>query len=151
MFVYSAMLLGGCGPEMPATVAVTGQILQNGKPVANAQVGFIPTSEESGALPARGETDDEGRYTLRTYVAPGHEANGATPGDYAVTVQKTDVPADPAAMAAMFAKNPGFVPPQLLPTNYATAKLSPLKATVRDNGDNDFVFEVQGTPKTAKY
>ncbi|MDQ3331379.1 MAG: hypothetical protein M3552_12110, partial [Planctomycetota bacterium] len=105
----------GCGPDLPETVHVSGKITHDGKPISNAQIGFVPMTEGAGALPARGETDESGEFTLKTYVTATAEADGATPGAYVVTVQKTDVPADPAKMAAMFSKNPGYVPPQLLP------------------------------------
>lgn len=134
--------LSGCGPEMPATVPVTGKIIYKGEAVARAQVGFVPKTEGNGALPARGETDEDGIFELRTYVSPGHEAEGVTPGEYAVTVQKTDIPADPAKMSEMFSKNPGYVPPQMLPSQYATASLSPLNAPVTEDGDNHFEFEL---------
>lgn len=145
--VWSALGVCGCGPELPDTVPVTGTILFKGEPVAQAQVGFVPKTEGAGALPARGQTDAAGRFVLTTYVGPGQEAAGVTPGDYAVTVQKTDIPADPAKMAEMFSKNPGYVPPQLLPGRYATAAKSDLTATVTEDGENAFEFElVEETP-----
>lgn len=137
----------GCGPELPETVHVTGKVVHDGKPITNAQIGFVPMTEGSGALPARGETDESGEFTLKTFVTATAEADGATPGAYVVTVQKTDVPADPAKMAAMFSKNPGYVPPQLLPSEYADVGKSPLKATVTEDGDNSFDFELEGDVK----
>ena len=148
--VWSALGVCGCGPDLPETVPVTGKILFKGEPVANAQVGFVPKIEGSGALPARGTTDEAGEFVLKTYVAPGQEADGVTPGEYAVTVQKTDVPVDPAEMARMFSQNPGYVPPQLLPSQYATAAKSPLTAPVTEDGENSFEFELVETAGTRR-
>lgn len=60
----------GCGgpDDQPELGTVTGTITQNGKPLADAWVEFVP---EKGRLSA-GRTDAEGRYSLQyTFDAPG--------------------------------------------------------------------------------
>jgi hypothetical protein len=144
VLVASAVLVAsGCsGSDLPETVPVTGNVLYKGEPVANAQVGFVPKDQDSGVRPARGQTDDAGQFKLRTYFGPDHDVAGATPGEYVVTVEKRDVPADPAEMTKMFSKNPSMVPKNLLPGKYATAKSSSLSATVEKGGDNSFELEL---------
>lgn len=146
-----AFCFSGCGPGLPETVAVTGKVVAKGQPIANAQVGFVPRSEGEEIRPALGTTDEEGQFTLRTYVAPGAEADGAMVGEYAVTVQKVDVPQDPAKLQEMFRKNPQMIPPALLPANYGSASTTPLKVTVIEDGPNDFTLEIEGDVKQAKY
>lgn len=142
-----ALGLAGCGPELPETVSVTGKVVSKGQPIANAQIGFIPQSEGGETRPALGTTAEDGTFTLRTYVAPGAEADGAMVGDYTVTVQKTDVPIDPVKLQEMFRKRPQYVPPALLPARYGSPNTTPLKATVIADGPNEFTLEIEGEVK----
>lgn len=137
----------GCGPDLPETVPVTGKVMSKGEPVTNAQIGFVPQSESPDARPALGTTGEDGSFTLRTYVAPGAEANGAMIGDYKVTVQKTDVPVDPNKLAEMFRKSPNYVPPALLPAQYASPTTTPLEVSVTEDGENVFTLEVDEQKK----
>ena len=54
--------LAGCGGagDAPETVAASGTVTVDGKPMPRLSVAFIPTS---GKL-ATGETDDQGNFTL---------------------------------------------------------------------------------------
>jgi hypothetical protein len=75
-------LVAGCGgPKRPQTVAVSGTVTLDGKPVEGATVGFIP---EGGGRPATGTTDASGAFTLTTFE-PG---DGAVVGKHSVTVSK---------------------------------------------------------------
>jgi hypothetical protein len=141
--------LSGCGPDLPETVDVTGKVLFQGQPLANAQVGFVPDSQDAETRPALGSTDANGAFSLRTYVAPGAEPAGAMVGDYTVTIQKTDVPVDPVKLQELFRKKPNYVPPPLLPARYGSPTTSPFKVSVKADAKNDFTFDVQDEAKSA--
>jgi hypothetical protein len=79
--------LSGCS-HGPVTYSVSGTITYKDQPIADAQVGFVPTDATGAIKPARGQTDAQGRYTLSTYLGPGDDARGAMAGSYKVTVQK---------------------------------------------------------------
>jgi hypothetical protein len=131
------LLLGGCGKKGPATITVSGVVTQGGQPVVGAVVGFVPQDEKG--KPAQGTTDAEGRFTLKTYLAPGEEVAGALAGDYQVTVQKFEAvsSAEPAGGGAMrAAKN-------LLPPRYSAPTTSGLTAQVTPDGTNEFPFALE--------
>lgn len=87
----AVVYLSGCGSDAPKvnTVPVTGKVTYNGQPVAGATVAFIPTNPDGRA--AQGVTDEQGVYTLTTYLGPNDQPAGAEPGDYKVTIQKKEV------------------------------------------------------------
>ena len=123
----------GCGgaSDAPETVAVTGVVTYQGKPMPKLAVGFIP---EAGML-ANGTTDDDGRFDMTTSAA----GDGAIPGSYKVSINF--VPETPPEM-------PGFpgsenAPTSPIPTKYADVTTSGLTATVdSDSSKNDFKFEL---------
>jgi hypothetical protein len=56
----------GCGKNPHRLAPVSGRVTMEGKPLANALVAFLPDTKP-GAMPSptsRGETDQNGRYTL---------------------------------------------------------------------------------------
>jgi hypothetical protein len=139
-----ALLAAGCGDgrDLPETLPVTGTVVYKGEPLADAEIGFVPSAPDSGAHPARGRTDAAGKFTLKTYFGPTDDVAGATPGEYKVTVQKRDVPADPAELAKHFQLNPQMVPASLVPTKYESVDTTPLSATVAEDAANDFPLEM---------
>src|SRR5437867_1727340 len=72
------VLLAGCG-DNDKIVPVTGVLTYKGKPVTNAYLDFLP---EHGR-PSLGETDAEGRFTLR--YDP--QRDGAEVGKHKVSVR----------------------------------------------------------------
>lgn len=82
LFVVSlctfSLLIVGCGPSRPKVVRVSGQVLIDGEPVADASVQFVPT----GARAAQGQTDAQGQFTLTTF----EEGDGCAPGVHRVVV-----------------------------------------------------------------
>jgi len=70
--------VAGCDDGRPERVAVSGQVLIDGKPLTRGFVRFVPT----GARPASGEIAPDGRFTLMTFE-PG---DGAVTGTHAVSV-----------------------------------------------------------------
>ena len=120
-----AALATGCGGN-PKTFQVGGTVTYRGKPVEGASVVFFPT----GARPAAGKTDAQGRFTLLSYK-PG---DGAVLGEHVVCITKTipDPKADPKLLKSIF----------VLPECYNTPLKSPLRAKIAADGPNEFKFEL---------
>ncbi len=77
------LVASGCGGK-GGLVAVRGVVTLDGQPVEGASVTFSP--EEDSGKAAGGLTDSEGVFDLTTFS----EGDGALPGDYRVTVTKTE-------------------------------------------------------------
>jgi hypothetical protein len=129
--------LAGCGRGGPVTHPVQGTITYNGKPVAEAQVGFVPTDAAGEMKPARGKTDANGHFELKTYLGPGDDATGAMAGGYKVTVEK----GLPQNKVITYDDLKNFKPE--LPVSYADAQKTTLTADVKPTADNDFKFTLE--------
>jgi hypothetical protein len=134
----------GCsgGPKIPQTVTVKGKVLYKDKPVDGAEVGFVSKLDNKDVFPAHGTTNAEGEFTLATYIDPQHEVSGATPGEFTVTVIKNEQQ-DMAKIMEEFKSNPAMEFKKAIPDKYTTAKGSPLSATVKADGDNNFEFKLE--------
>ena len=138
------LILAGCGgsdPDRPETVSATGTITFHGEPVEGATVTFVVESGEGRGATAT--TDDSGQFELTTFE-PG---DGAIPGNYKVKISKT-VPEGALSQeeADAYAEK-GQAPPPIrakehLPTTYKDANLSGLTAEVKEDGENDFPFNL---------
>ncbi|HVJ84225.1 MAG TPA: DUF6795 domain-containing protein [Caulifigura sp.] len=122
----------GCsGESFPEVLPVTGVVTHEGKPVAEATVNLIPTSEKGKS--ASGVTDADGKFAVKTYMSPTHTPEGAMSGDYLITVQKMLVPEPPAGMTQWevqaWSEKAGK-PRSLLPKKYQSPEKSGLKLTV---------------------
>lgn len=120
--LVAVVYLSGCGSDAPKinTVPVTGRVTYNGQPVAGATVAFIPNNPDG--RPAQGVTDEQGVYTLTTYVGPNDQPAGAEPGDYKVTIQKKQ----PAAGANVPGKPPeGTDPTEMMQKQFDQSKMKP--------------------------
>lgn len=77
--------LVGCGSEDDniKLVRVTGTVTQNGKPMANADVSFVPQTGNKNSTPGVDQTGPEGTYSVkykgRSGVAPGKYKVAITP------------------------------------------------------------------------
>ena len=145
--VLILVLIVGCsgGRKAPRTQQVSGKIIYKNNPVAKAQVGFVSKFDNKDVIAAHGETNDNGEFTLSTYIDPKREVSGATPGDFIVTVSKVDK-IDPQQVLANFSKNnPTFegVLKKLIPAKYQDAKQTPLTAQVTEAGPNRFEFKLE--------
>ena len=129
----------GCGVSGDKPVSTEGLVTLDGKPVAGAAVAFHPQWDEGRA--ATGLTGDDGVFQLQTYVS----ADGALPGDYKVTVSKTEsmqpppAGADPAKhkewmMKTMFNQPTQKKRTSLLPKEYADVAKTPLRVRVPFEG-----------------
>jgi hypothetical protein len=130
----------GCSSSGPTTHTVTGTITYNGKPVANAQVGFVATDASAEVKSARGQTDADGKYSLSTYLGPGDDVRGAMAGSYKVTVVK-GLAEDRIVSYEELAQHQPEIPPR-----YADTVQTPLTAEVTPDGDNTFDFALIDEP-----
>jgi len=78
----SVGLTVGCGSTNPETIAVTGRVTCQGKPVAGLLVQFTPQGEGLPGKPAGGTTDADGKFSLSTYK----DDDGAVVGLHQVAV-----------------------------------------------------------------
>jgi hypothetical protein len=82
LFLGLVLAVCGCGGG-PRIVPVSGQVKLDGQPLPGALVTFRPDSKEIyPGPPSSGETDADGRFTLRT--ADGHD--GAVVGPHKVRI-----------------------------------------------------------------
>jgi hypothetical protein len=82
-------VLAGCGgPAGPARHPVRGQVLWNGRPLAEAQVIFHPQFSADEEFPQPiGQTDAQGNFRLSTLQAN----DGAPVGEYRITIELRDL------------------------------------------------------------
>ncbi|MCG6155043.1 carboxypeptidase-like regulatory domain-containing protein [Rubinisphaera margarita] len=89
---FTLIFLTGCfaseetGPEK-ILIPVTGTILLDGEPLANAAVNFQPTKGTT-TQGAYGVTDAAGKFTAKQYS----QTEGVEPGTYSVTFSKIAMP-----------------------------------------------------------
>jgi hypothetical protein len=127
------LVTAGCGPSRPPTVKVTGTVIYRGSPVSAADVNFIPAD----GRPASGRTDEQGRFTLTTFVA----GDGVLPGEHVVTVGKQE-PKNTVNQGNTADQGLYIDYVDVLPAKYTSIKESPLRATVEATGSRDFIFEL---------
>jgi hypothetical protein len=100
LLAISAMLIAtvGCGSDNPPVEVVTGTVMYNGAPLAEATVSFHPDSLNVRGTASRvssGETDAQGNFRLITNFMDGGgivKLDGAPVGKYNVTVTKLEKP-----------------------------------------------------------
>ena len=138
--VVLALPAWGCGKAKPATAPVTGRVLLDGKPVADAAVMFEPIA---GGVPARGSTGGDGSFTLSTFARD----DGALVGRHRVSISKfvtEGVAANEFGLEAAPGP-PGLQPKAALPARYADPKTSGLEATVEAGGTSvEFTLQSKG-------
>ena len=107
--------LAGCGSG-PTFYPVTGSVTQNGEPLADAVVMFLPEGKD-GSLTAEAMTGPDGKYSLAT-----RDAAGAAVGKYKVVVSK--LPAVPSGANPDFKDDPfmASMPDPSQPRKKAAAK-----------------------------
>ncbi|MGE0757428.1 MAG: hypothetical protein AB7F89_02805 [Pirellulaceae bacterium] len=123
-------MLCGCGERgvdgRPTPVPVSGTVLYNQQPCADAQVVFAPQDHNHAAV---GKSDSSGRFVLQTFE-PG---DGAVPGRFRVVVTKFE---------AIDTPDGGFKETFFLPQKYRDAETSGLTAVVATDGANDIQLEL---------
>lgn len=148
------LLLAGCGGStLPPPVPASGKVTMNEQPVEGAVVTFLSTE---GGSSASGRTESDGSFQLSTI----NTNDGARPGEYAITISKTDTSnqgtmmeigpdGEPefgemygAAMEASARGNMDQIFKNTLPEKYADAGTSGLKRTVVKGEPNEFNIEL---------
>lgn len=92
--VIAVCLFGtGCGgetvpgPKWPEPVEVSGKVTRQGKPLANAQVIFVPDGTTLGPG-GGGQTNDAGEFTTQTRWSNQKMRDGLIPGRYKVAFSR---------------------------------------------------------------
>lgn len=131
-YLLLTALLAGCGGEgLPKPVVVTGRVVQAGKPIAGATIGFSAIGPE---LPAKyryvaGSTDDSGQYEIASVY----------PTEYMVTISKPAA----AATAAVVPNDATSAPATTNARELARyGDNSPLRAKVSAE-ETSFEFELK--------
>ena len=139
------MTLGCSGGRKPIkTDYVEGKVTYKGVSVDKASVSFSPVKADTGHS-AYGRTDNSGTYKIQTFLgAPGR---GTTPGEYIVTISKTEgVPTGRFSMDEDGNRIEVDEVRNLLPVVYNSAATTPLRATVTSGGPNKFDFDLVDEP-----
>jgi hypothetical protein len=125
--VFAVLVSVGCGKSGPKGVPVSGRITLDNKPLAGAWVTFTPKEKtgEQADLEAMGQTDDDGKYSLKANK-DGHV--GVPAGTYRVLVSLIDRESRTGKM-------------QQIPANYNTN--STLSFTVPEEGSTAANFDLK--------
>ena len=144
LFVLGMTLGCGGGRKPIKTDYVEGTVTYNGAPVSSASINFSPARTGEGS-PAYGFTDNSGTYKIQTFL--GAPDRGTTPGEYIVTVSKTE-----SFSTGRFTTDEDgnrfeeYNTRSVLPEIYNNAGTSPLRATVTSSGPNNFDFDLVDEP-----
>lgn len=126
----AALAVGGCSrqPDREPVYPVSGKVLCEGEPAANAFVIFHPAEgSEDFAHSAYAKVDDQGEYRLSTYDA----YDGAHVGEYVVTISWSILTED------------GEDGPDQLKGRYANRESSSIRVTVKPEPNEIPPFEVR--------
>lgn len=156
LFVATLALVPGCGGgKIPGLVPLQGVVEYEGVPLAWATLTFAPAPREKDSpAPAVGQrvatamTDAQGAFVARTLGE-----NGATPGEYVVTVEKYIAKEDGAVEKWEQARQAsGYSEPapeedvfnavSAIPLKYSDKKTSDLTITVGDKGEKNARFQL---------
>ena len=128
------LLLGltSCGDSGPKLYPVSGKVDYNGQNIKGGAVTFIPMEGSESKYNASGEIQEDGSFTLSTYIDRDNNREGAPAGKYKVTV-------------TWYGEGGGrgtFTPSNELPSQYASADETPLEAEVKPEDNNLRPFEL---------
>ena len=127
-WLLPGLLLAGCGPSHPKTLSVSGTVTYHKEPLAGAGIVFFPKDGEKGLSPAMGQTDANGKYTLKTLGD-----NGAMPGEYQVFITASE-PLPPGS-------KPGDEPKSRIPKKYGSTSSGLTASVARGHQDLNFDLE----------
>jgi len=125
----------------PKTAKVTGTVLYRNQPLADAIIVCFPTTAGDKAVAASAYTDADGNFSLQAFPPD----KGAVPGDYQVTIQKTEEapPAPTASGPDAHDAPPPPAPKPLIPAKYSKVETSGLTLKVPEAGIADVKFELK--------
>lgn len=132
-----AALVAGCGDGRLKVYPVTGQVLYNGEPLPGVDVAFHPTDPVNDAgYPPHATTDDQGKFTLTTYL----KDDGAPAGEYRVAVafavQSSEDGSDQTKRVAF-----------QVPQKYLRKDSSGLTATIQPGSNAPDPLKLDGPPR----
>ncbi len=138
--------LTGCGggfdrfkKARPKTVAASGTVIYRNQPLADAIIVCFPTASGDKAVAASAYSGTDGSFSLQAYPPD----KGAVPGNYQVTIQKSEeAPAAPTGPNAHDAPPPPK-PRSLIPAKYGQIETSGLTLTIPDGGISDIKLELK--------
>lgn len=123
------LAVAGCGPSrdpnLPPTAPVSGQVMYDGKPLAEGTVTFHP---QGAGNPAVGLLDENGEFSLSTYTVD----DGAVVGEHSVTID-IPPPLDGSDPADHFS----------VPDRYTDPETTPLKVTVPEERVQDLELVIE--------
>ena len=122
----------GCGSDDTKVVFVSGTIIAEGKPLAEARVAFMPEPGNKPETPGTAATGPDGKY-----IVSWNEHVGIAPGKYRVIITGAFVPPPGVNVPPEFKDDPFML--QLSLGQNRTAKATPpltgeFDATVTDSG-----------------
>ena len=143
LFLFVVTLGCGGGQRAIKTEFIEGTITYNGTPVGGASINFFPVNTGVGN-PAYGFTNASGIYRIQT--ALGAPDRGTTPGEYVVTVSKSEG----FRTGRFITDEEGnrleeYDTRSVLPEIYGDPTTSPFRATVV-SGRNTFDFDLVDNP-----
>jgi hypothetical protein len=123
LVLLNALWIVGCGEKLPEFGQVTGTVTAKGKPLKGMIVTFMPDPSQGNELPynASGQTDDQGKYTLR-WGFKGQQGEGAALGWNRAIVIDTRYSSIPQGAP---------LPPRLFAPGYSAITSTPLKFDVK--------------------
>jgi hypothetical protein len=128
LFVLASFLIAGCGERklpLSKVYPAQGKVTYKGKPAAFVLV-FLKPKDKKG-VEARGTTDENGSFELRTYSNEGND--GAVPGEYTVVLKEFD------------SVQGGKLPKGVKPTPIAGEMNTGITVQITD-GDNELNIDV---------
>lgn len=109
--------LVGCGESRVEVFPVSGKVTFQGQPPVGALIVLHPVSPAEGASVApTGAVKKDGTFAITAY----EKGDGAPPGEYVATIEWYK-----------FDEKLGGSGPNVLPQDYANAKTSPIKVTIK--------------------
>lgn len=143
------MLLGfvtGCGGAAdkykrarPKTATASGVVIYRNQPLADAIIVCFPTATGDRAVAASAYTSADGTFTLQAYPPD----QGAVPGSYQVTIQKTEEAKAPPTGPDAHDAPPAPKARSLIPAKYGQIETSGLTLTIPEGGISDIKFELK--------
>jgi hypothetical protein len=125
-----ALLMGCTTDETPKTVPAEGIVTLDGTPVDGAVVILVAAQ---GSINATAITDKQGKFQANAF----EHKTGAVPGDYKVTINKTDLkPASDNVGESNVTVSYG------LPEKYSTLSKSGLSIQLGELGNKEIKFEL---------
>ncbi|TWU20695.1 hypothetical protein Pla52o_45740 [Novipirellula galeiformis] len=127
----------GCSGETIGLVPVSGTVTIAGKPTEGITVTLFRHSGEGKRLIPQGQTDAEGKFTVKV----SQSVSGAPVGQYAVLFERWTLPDGSPVPEGQMPANVGAV--NQLPQTYSDPGTSPESVTVPAGGTDNLSFDLK--------